>query len=120
MTPVGPPDRINWDAGRHWPPDGHRVERITMKWVKIHIPDREQSGIALVEMARRGRIDCYEGSIFVVPEPALHLLAELNITFRELDRFGRDHAEKMLRDTITAYEQRRAADRPATVRANSQ
>jgi hypothetical protein len=83
-----------------------------MKWVKIHIPDREQSAKALVEMARRGRIDCYEGNIYVVPEPALQLLKELDISFQEQDRFGRDYAEKMLRDTITAYEKRRTTGQP--------
>jgi hypothetical protein len=83
-----------------------------MTWVKIHIPDREQSATALVEMSRRGRIDCYEGNIYVVPEPALELLKELRITFTEHNRFGRDYAEKMLRDTIAAYEKRRATGQP--------
>jgi hypothetical protein len=90
-----------------------------MKWVKIHIPDRKQSAVALVEMSGHGRIDCFEGDIYVVPEPALRLLDELGITFRELDRFGRDHAEKMLRDTIAAYEQRRTANRSGDIPANT-
>jgi hypothetical protein len=90
-----------------------------MQWVKIHIPDRDQSAIALVEMSGRGRIDCYAGDIYVVPEPALRLLDELAIRYEELDRFGPDGAEKMLRDTLAAHAQRRAADGPAKVPADT-
>jgi len=90
-----------------------------MQWVKIHIPDRKQSAIALVEMSGRGRIDCYAGDIYVVPEPALQLLAELGIGFEELDRFGRDQAEKMLRDTLAAHAQRRAAGQLGPIPADA-
>ena len=90
-----------------------------MQMVKIRIPDKKDCGKALVEMARRGRVDCYADSIYVVPEPALELLNQLGIGFVELERGGLDYAEKMLRDTLAAHAQRRAAGRPADVRADA-
>jgi hypothetical protein len=90
-----------------------------MQMVKIRIPDNKDRGKALVEMARRGRVDCYADNVYVVPEPALELLNQLGIGFVELERGGIDYAEKMLRDTLTAHAQRRSADRPADVRADA-
>lgn len=90
-----------------------------MQWVKIQIPDRAECAKALVEMARRGRIDCYADNTYVAPEPALQLLADLGITYRELGRGGRDWAEKMLRDTLAAHAQRRAAGRSGDVPAST-
>jgi hypothetical protein len=83
-----------------------------MQWVKIQIPDRAESAKALMEMTRHGRIDYYGDNTYVVPEPALQLLADLGITYREIERFGRDRAEKMLRDTLAAHAQRRHAGQP--------
>jgi hypothetical protein len=71
-----------------------------MQWIKIRIPDGSESARAGYEMARRGRIDCYADNIYVVPEPALKLLADMSITFVELERGGFDYAHKTLRDTL--------------------
>lgn len=90
-----------------------------MQWVKIQIPDRADSAKALLEMSARGRIDCYADHVYVAPEPALRLLHDLGITYRELARGGRDWAEKMLRDTLAAHAQRRAADGARTVPSNA-
>jgi hypothetical protein len=73
-----------------------------MQMVKIHIPDQPNSAKAMVEMVRRGRVDCYRGDIYIVPEPALELLKSLGITYQELGRGGLDYAEKALRDSIAA------------------
>jgi hypothetical protein len=73
-----------------------------MHMVKIHIPDQADSAKALVEMARRGRVDCYRDDVYIVPEPALELLKSMGIVFQELGRGGIDYAEKTLRDTIAA------------------
>ena len=51
---------------------------------------------------RRGRIDCYRDQVYVVPEPALTLLRDMGIDFKELGRGGLDYAEKTLRDSLTA------------------
>jgi hypothetical protein len=80
-----------------------------MQWIKIQIPDREQRMRAFMEMTRRGRIDCYEGGVYMVPEPALDLLAELGVTFHELGRGGFDYAIKTLRDTQEEYARRNRA-----------
>ena len=69
-----------------------------MQMVKIQIPDRAESGRAMLEMSRRGKIDCYADEVYVVPEPALELLTSLRITYRELGRGGIDYAVKALRD----------------------
>ena len=84
-----------------------------MQWIKIHIPDKAQSAKAMVELARRGRIDCYPGDVYMVPEPALQLLADLGITYQELGRGGFDYAQKTLRDAYAAHAQRRQSDRPS-------
>jgi hypothetical protein len=83
-----------------------------MQWVKIQIPDRAESAKALVEMARRGRIDGYPDGVYMVPEPALQLLADLGITYQELGRGGFDYAHKTLRDALAARTQRRDAGQP--------
>src|SRR5438128_2677477 len=92
---------------------GGGVRRVgLMQWVKIQIPDRAQRAIALVEMTRRGRIDGYPDGVFMVPEPALQLLADLGITYQELGRGGFDYAQKTLRDALAARAQRRDTDQP--------
>jgi hypothetical protein len=76
-----------------------------MQMVKIQIPDKKDSAKALVEMARRGRVDCYPGDVYIVPEPALELLRSLGVNYQELGRGGLDYAQKALRDTLAAETQ---------------
>jgi hypothetical protein len=90
-----------------------------MQWVKIQIPNRAESATAFMEMTRRGRIDCYVNDTYVVPEPALRLLTDLGIKYHEQGRGGRDWAEKMLRDTLAAYAQRRTAGESTSVPGNA-
>ena len=73
-----------------------------MQMVKIQIPDRDQRATAFVEMARRGRVDCFRDNVFIVPEPALELLRELGVDYIELGRGGLDYAQKALRDSSAA------------------
>ena len=80
-----------------------------MQMVKIQIPDRGESTKAMMELSRRGRIDCYADGVYMVPEPALEVLKELGVSYRELGRGGVDYAEKTLRDTLAAHAQRRAS-----------
>ena len=86
-----------------------------MQMVKIQIPDRAESAKAMIEMSRRGRIDCYAEGVYMVPEPALEVLKELGVSYRELGRGGVDSAEKTLRDTLAAHAQRRPAGQPGQV-----
>jgi hypothetical protein len=90
-----------------------------MQMVKIQIPDREESAKAMIEMARRGRVDCYADDVFIVPEPALELLKKLGVSYQELERGGIDYAEKTLRDTLAAHAQRRPAGQPREVPADA-
>jgi len=71
-----------------------------MQMVKIHIPEQPDSARALVEMVRRGRVDCYRDNIYIVPEPALRLLESLGVQYQALGRGGLDYAEKALRDSV--------------------
>ena len=73
-----------------------------MQMVKIQIPDKKESAKALVQMSGRGRVICFADDVYIVPEPALDLLAKLDITFQELGRGGLDYAEKALRDASAA------------------
>jgi hypothetical protein len=73
-----------------------------MQMVKIQIPDKVDSGRAMLEMARRGRVDCYAEEVYIVPEPALELLKTMGVSYRELGRGGIDYAEKTLRDAFAA------------------
>jgi hypothetical protein len=81
-------------------------------FVKIQIPDKAQSAQAMIELARRGRIDCYADDIYMVPEPALELLGQLGIAYVELGRGGFDYAQKTLRDTLAAQAQRQETGQP--------
>jgi len=90
-----------------------------MQWVKIQITDRADDARAFVEMARRGRIDCYADQVYMVPEPALQLLTEMRVKYRELGRGGRDYAEKTLRDTLAAHGKRRKAGKPRKIPADT-
>jgi hypothetical protein len=69
-----------------------------MQMVKIQIPDKKESAKALVQMSGRGRVICFADDVYIVPAPALDLLATLSITYQELGRGGLDYAEKALRD----------------------
>ena len=86
-----------------------------MQMVKIQIPDKKESAKALMEMSKRGRIDCYRDDVYMVPEPALQLLQDLGIRYHELGRGGIDYAEKTLRDTLATETQQRAAGQPREV-----
>jgi len=76
-----------------------------MELVKIRIASHEDRSKVLVELARRGRVICLRDDEFVVPEPALELLATLNVDYDEMGRGGFDYAEKMLRDSLAAKTQ---------------
>lgn len=73
-----------------------------MQIVKIQIPDKADRAKAFSELVRRGRVDCLRDNVFLVPEPALELLAELGIKYQELGRGGLDYAQKTLRDSAAA------------------
>jgi hypothetical protein len=90
-----------------------------MQYVKIQITDKAHNARALVEMGKRGRIDCYPDRVYMVPEPALELLNEMKVKYQELGRGGMDYAEKTLRDTLAAHAQRRPARKPRKVRADT-
>ena len=72
-----------------------------MRMVKIHIPDEEANARAFGALIRRGRVDCYRDNTYVIPEPGLFLLTEMNVPYVELGRGGLDFAEKTLRDANT-------------------
>jgi hypothetical protein len=78
-----------------------------MQMVKIQVPDKAESGRALMELSRRGRVDCFRDNTYMVPEPALELLKNLGITYQELDRGGLDYALKTLRDALASPALRR-------------
>jgi hypothetical protein len=59
-----------------------------MQMVKIHIPDRVESGRAMLEMSRRGKIDCYADDVYMVPESMLGVLKGMGVSYRELGRGG--------------------------------
>ena len=80
-----------------------------MQFVKIQIPNRVQSAKALVELSGWSRIDCYENDVYMIPEPVLQLLTDLQIDYRELGRGGLDYAIKSLRDTQEEYARRSAS-----------
>ena len=82
-----------------------------MQMVKIQIPEKSESARALVALARHGRVDCYAGDVYILPESALKALAGMGIKHLELERGGPDFAEKTLRDTLAAHPQRRKARR---------
>jgi hypothetical protein len=83
-----------------------------MQMVKIQIADVTDSDRAYMEMARRGRIDCYPDHVYMVPEPALALLKDMGVPYQELGRGGIDYAEKTLRDASAAV-CRASAEKPA-------
>jgi hypothetical protein len=86
-----------------------------MQMVKVQIPDRSESAKAMIEMSRRGRIDCYADDVYMIPEAMLGVLKGMGVSYRELDRGGPDNAEKTLRDTLTAHAQRRSPGQPGQV-----
>jgi hypothetical protein len=90
-----------------------------VQMVKIQIPDQPKRASAMLEVSRRGRVDCYPDHVYMVPEPALDALSDLGVTYRELGRGGFDYAEKTLRDALAAGVQRRPANRTRKARKNS-
>jgi hypothetical protein len=90
-----------------------------MQWVKIQITDKTDDARALLEMSRRGRIDCYPDQVYMVPEPALLLLKEMKVKYTELGRGGLDDAEKTLRDTLASRGQQRKANKRRKVLTDS-
>jgi hypothetical protein len=76
-----------------------------MQMIKIQIPDRAESAKAMIEMSRRGRIDCYADDVYMVPEAMLGVLNGMGVSYRELGRGGPDYAEKTLRDTLATHAQ---------------
>jgi len=56
--------------------------------VKIEIPGETQSAKALSALIRRGKVVCFPGNVYVVPEPALVVLDKLGIAYQELGRGG--------------------------------
>jgi hypothetical protein len=91
-----------------------------MQMVKIQIHDKAESTKAMLALSRTGRVDCYADDVYVVPEPALQVLADLGVHYQELGRGGIDYAEKTLRDTLAAHAQRRAASQSREVRSDAQ
>ena len=73
-----------------------------MQMVKIQIPDKAESARGFAALIRRGRVDCYRDDVYIVPEPALQVLQDMRVPFRELGRGGLDYAEKALRDSLAA------------------
>ena len=73
-----------------------------MQMVKIQIADETECARAFAALIRRGRVDCFRDNVFIVPEPALAVLAEMRVNFVELGRGGLDYAQKALRDSFAA------------------
>ena len=83
-----------------------------MQMVKIRIPSQDDRSKSFVELARRGRVICLLDNEFVVPEPALKLLASLDVAYDELGAgrirlCGKDASLK--RGLCTAFAVRAAA-----------
>jgi hypothetical protein len=90
-----------------------------VQMVKIQIPDQPNRAMATLEIAKRGRVDCYRDHVYMVPEPGLELLKQYGVTYTELGRGGFDYAEKTLRDALAANSQRRKTGRPKKARKNA-
>jgi len=56
-------------------------EQIELKHFRIQMDDPDSRERAFYEMMRRGRIVCLRGNQFIVPEPALELLDELEAQY---------------------------------------
>jgi hypothetical protein len=90
-----------------------------VQMVKIQVPEQPQRAAAMLEVSRRGRVDCYPDHVYVVPEPALDALKELGVTYQEIGRGGFDYAEKTLRDALAAGVQQRPASRARKARKDA-
>ena len=73
-----------------------------MQMVKIQIPDKDECAKAFSALIRHGRVDCFRDNVFIVPEPALEVVQQLGVHYRELGRGGLDYAQKALRDSVAA------------------
>jgi hypothetical protein len=91
---------------------------FAVQMVKIQIPNQSNRAAAMLEVSRRGRVDCYPEHVYMVPEPALEVLEQLGVTYRELGRGGFDYAETTLRDALAVGIQRRPARRARKARKN--
>ena len=69
-------------------------EQIELKHFRIQMDDPDSRERAFYEMMRRGRIVCLRGNQFIVPEPALELLDELETQYT---LFAEDDPEPTLR-----------------------
>ena len=90
-----------------------------MQMVKIQIPDQPKWASAMLEVSRRGRVDCYPDHVYMVPEPALDALVQLGVSYQELGRGGLDYAALALRDALAAGVQRRPTRRARKARKNA-
>jgi hypothetical protein len=57
-----------------------------MDMVKIHIRNKAQSAKAFETLMHRGRVDCYRGDVYSVPEALLDMLQKKGIRYKELER----------------------------------
>ncbi|HEV3205272.1 MAG TPA: hypothetical protein VGY77_12845 [Gemmataceae bacterium] len=59
---------------------------LQMDMVKIHIRNKAQSAKAFETLMHRGRVDCYRGNVYSVPEDVLAILQKKGIHYKELER----------------------------------
>jgi hypothetical protein len=76
--------------------------------VKIQVHEHPERASAMLAISCRARVDCYPDHIYVLPEPALDVLKEFGVTYREPGRGGFDFAQLTLRDALAAGTKRRA------------
>jgi hypothetical protein len=67
-----------------------RKGELDMEMVKIRIPNKAQSAKAFQTLMSRGRVDCYRGDVYNVPEAALDILRKIGIHYQELERTETD------------------------------
>jgi hypothetical protein len=73
-----------------------------MEMIRVQIPDKDDCARAFSAFIRRGRVECLRDNVFIVPEPALEVLEELGVAYRELGRGGLDYAQETVRDAAAA------------------
>jgi hypothetical protein len=73
-----------------------------MEMIRVQIPDKDDCARAFSALIRRGRVECLRDNVFIVPEPALEVLEELGVAYRELGRGGLDYAQETVRDAAAA------------------
>ncbi len=70
-----------------------------MKHFRIQIDGSAGRALALSEVSKRGRIVCFRENEFIVPEPALALLDELDVKYSLLREEDPDSALRSVRDS---------------------